>query len=243
MCWHLNNHYFYGPEIDMGKGKQAKWADNQTFQHVFEPPLNEIIAGRTFMKGEWHKLVFKNDNPITVELGCGKGEYTIGLARKYPDRNFIGVDSKGHRIWTGARQSVDENLDNVAFLRTKIEFINSFFTTDEIDEIWLTFSDPQPKDEKGTKRLTSPIFIDRYKKFIKAGSIIHVKSDSQWLYDNTIKELRENGYEIVHDSNDLYGGLIHTLDDSLADLLRIRTYYEQLFIEKGAVVKYIQFRV
>lgn len=227
----------------MGKGKQAKWAENQSFQHVFEPPLNQIIDGQTFMQGEWGKNVFGNDNPITVELGCGKGEYTIGLARKYPDRNFIGVDVKGHRFWTGARQSIDEELNNVAFLRTKIEFINSFFAKDEVDEIWLTFSDPQPKDEKGTKRITSPIFIDRYKKFIKPGSIINIKSDSQWLYDNTIKELRDNGYEIIHDTNDLYGEYIDSLEPSLAELLRIKTYYEQLFTERGAIIKYIQFKV
>lgn len=227
----------------MGKGKLAKWAENQHFDHVFEPSLNEIIEGATFMKGEWHEKVFQNSNPITVELGCGKGEYTMGLARLYPDRNFLGVDVKGHRFWSGARESLDEELSNVAFLRTKIEFINSFFDKDEVDEIWLTFSDPQPKDQRGTKRITSPIFIDRYKKFLPKGSLIHIKSDSQWLYDNTIAELKSNAYEVIHDTNDLYGGYIDTIEGDLADILRIKTYYEELFTERGAVIKYIQFKV
>jgi tRNA (guanine-N7-)-methyltransferase len=144
----------------MGKDKLRKWAENATFNHVFEPDLKEAVRGvDADVKGEWAKEVFLNDNPITLELGCGKGEYTVGLAKQYPNRNFIGVDIKGHRFWRGAKTAKEESIPNVAFLRTKIEFIDRYFDKDEVSEIWLTFSDPQPKDEKGTKRITSPVYI------------------------------------------------------------------------------------
>jgi len=152
----------------MGKDKLRKWAENQTFDIVFEPPLKEVVDGATFKQNEWNETVFKNSNPITLELGCGKGEYTLALARKYPERNFIGVDVKGHRFWRGAKTSLNEGLTNVAFLRTRIEFIQHFFGKDEVSEIWLTFSDPQKGNISGTKRITSYHFWERYKKFLKA---------------------------------------------------------------------------
>ncbi len=227
----------------MGKGKLKKWNENKTFSHVYEPSLQEIIDGKEFMKGEWHKDVFGNDRPITLELGCGKGEYSVALARKYPERNFIGVDIKGHRFWRGAKTSHEEGLPNVAFLRTRIEFIAQFFQPNEVDEIWLTFSDPQPKDDKGTKRLTSPKFIDRYKKFVKPGGLIHVKTDSPLLYEYTREALAKEKYEVLIDSNDVHGKLVHEVDADLAEILSIRTHYEQIWSAKGRSINYIRFKV
>lgn len=227
----------------MGKGKLKKWNENKTFSHVYEPSLQEIIDGKEFMKGEWHKDVFGNDRPITLELGCGKGEYSVALARKYPERNFIGVDIKGHRFWRGAKTSHEEGLSNVAFLRTRIEFIAQFFNPNEIDEIWLTFSDPQPKDEKGTKRLTSPKFIERYKKFMKPGGLIHVKTDSPLLYEYTLEALEKEKYEILMNSNDVHGTLVHEVDEDLAEILSVRTHYEQIWSAKGRSINYIRFKV
>ena len=150
----------------MGKGKLWKWEENAEMDNVFEPDLQEAVQGAEHeYKGKWHEKVFGNANPITLELGCGKGEYTVGLARKWPNRNFVGVDIKGHRFWRGAKTANQDGLTNVAFLRTRIEFIDQFFGPGEVADIWLTFSDPQPKDEKGTKRITSGKFIERYRKF------------------------------------------------------------------------------
>ena len=181
----------------MGKDKLRKWKENLTFDHVFEPDLQSAVKGEDQnMKGKWAEI-FKNNNPITLELGCGKGEYTLGLARKYPHRNFIGVDIKGHRFWRGAKTAKEESLPNVAFLRTRLEFIERYFEKDEVDELWITFSDPQPKDEKGTKRITSPIYIERYKNILKPRSLINIKSDSVLLYELSKEGYIEKGYDIL----------------------------------------------
>lgn len=194
----------------MGKDKLRKWKENQTFDHVFEPDLQSAVKGEDqSMKGKWAEI-FKNDNPITLELGCGKGEYTVGLARKYPNRNFVGVDIKGHRFWRGAKTTKEESLPNVAFLRTRLEFIERYFEKDEVSELWITFSDPQPKDEKGTKRITSPIYIERYKNILKPGSLINVKSDSVLLYELSKEGYLEKGYNILLDSQDVYGNMCKT---------------------------------
>ena len=161
----------------MGKGKLWKWNENAEFSHVFEPDLQSIVDGATLNKGVWAEKVFGNDHPVVLELGCGKGEYTVGLARRHPEVNFIGVDIKGHRFWRGAKTSEQEGLNNVAFLRTRIEFVQNFFAPNEVSEVWLTFSDPQPKDEKGTKRITSELYLERYRSFMVSGGFIHVKSD------------------------------------------------------------------
>lgn len=227
----------------MGKGKLRKWNENKNFENVYEPSLQDAIDGKPFMKGEWNEVVFGNDNPITLELGCGKGEYTVGQARKYPDRNFIGIDIKGHRFWRGAKTSQAEELNNVAFLRTRIEFIDRFFEKDEVSEIWLTFSDPQPKDEKGTKKITSPIYIERYKQFLKPGSKVNVKTDSVHLYEFTIEAYKEKGYKILHDTQDVYGSFIHEVDPELAEVLNIKTYYERRWLEEGKKIHFIQIEV
>jgi tRNA (guanine-N7-)-methyltransferase len=206
--------------------------------------LQAAVEGVEFVhKGKWREDVFGNDHPIVLELGCGKGEYTVGQARKYPDKNFVGVDIKGHRFWRGAKTANQEELKNVAFLRTRIEFIDRFFAPGEVDEVWITFSDPQPKDEKGTKRITSSIFIERYKKFLKPGSLVHIKSDSPLLYELSKESYIEAGYDILVDSQDVYGELVHRVDPELRELLEIRTFYEQMWLEEGRKIHYMQLRV
>jgi tRNA (guanine-N7-)-methyltransferase len=228
----------------MGKDKLRKWAENATFNHVFEPDLKEAVRGvDADVKGEWAKEVFLNDNPITLELGCGKGDYTVGLAKQYPNRNFIGVDIKGHRFWRGAKTAKEESIPNVAFLRTKIEFIDRYFDKDEVSEIWLTFSDPQPKDEKGTKRITSPVYIERYKKLLKPGSIINVKTDSVLLYDLSKEGYLEKGYNILQDSQDVYGELVNEVDEDLKAALEIVTYYEDRWLSEGKKIHFLQLKV
>jgi tRNA (guanine-N7-)-methyltransferase len=227
----------------MGKGKLKKWNENKTFAHVYEPPLQDAIDGKDFMKGEWHAKCFGNSNPITLELGCGAGEYTLALARKHPERNFIGVDIKGHRFWRGAKASAGEGLRNIAFLRTRLEFITHFFAPNECDEVWLTFSDPQPKDEKGTKRITGPYFVERYKQFLKPGSFVNVKTDSELLYHWTLEQYIAHGYQVVMHSDDVYGTLVHQVPDAFRELLEIKTYYEQMWLEMGKSIHFIRIAV
>ncbi len=229
----------------MGKGKLAKWKELATFDRVFEPPLNEAIEGLDYeLKGKWSQMVFGNDNPIVLELGCGKGEYTIAQARRNNNCNYIGVDIKGQRVWRGAKTINDEDIRNVAFLRTRIEFIERFFAPGEVSEIWLTFSDPQPKDEKGTKRITSSVFIEqRYRNILQPGSIIHIKSDSSLLYESSKESYLEAGYQINYDSDDVYGELVKRVPDELRDLLEVRTFYEQMWLKLGKKIYYLQIQI
>ncbi|MBT6162586.1 MAG: tRNA (guanosine(46)-N7)-methyltransferase TrmB [Crocinitomicaceae bacterium] len=229
----------------MGKGKLAKWKELATFERVFEPTLQDAIDGKDFeFRGNWAQKVFGNDNPIVLELGCGKGEYTIAQARNNVDCNFIGVDIKGQRVWRGAKTINDEDIRNVAFLRTRIEFIDRYFAPDEISGIWLTFSDPQPKDEKGTKRITSSHFIEkRYRNILKPGSLIHVKSDSPLVYALSKESYEEANYQINYDSADVYGELIHRVPDDLKELLDVKTFYEQMWLEEGRKIHYLQIQI
>jgi tRNA (guanine-N7-)-methyltransferase len=191
------------------------------------------------MKGHWHEQYFHNDHPIVLELGCGKGEYTIGLAQQYPDVNFIGVDIKGARMWTGATQALNEGLKNVAFLRTNIEIIDRFFAPDEVQEIWLTFSDPQMKNPR--KRLTSTWFLERYRHFLVDGGIIHLKTDSNFLFTYTTCLVEHNQLPLLEKTDDLY----HTsqLSTLTSQLLSIQTYYESMWIARGLNIKYMKFRL
>lgn len=228
----------------MAKDKLKRWEENKSLSNVFEPNLTPIIKeGKTFMKGQWRSDFFKNDNPIVLELGCGKGEYTVGLARIEPNKNFIGIDVKGHRFNKGAKESVNEGLTNVAFLRTRIEFIEAFFDENEVDEIWLTFSDPQPQDHVGNRRITSLYYLEKYKKFLKPGSVIHIKHDNPDLYQRTLRELKSANIEVETHTDDVYGDYIKQQDEKMQYVLNIRTYYEQRWLGEGKKIKYIRFRV
>lgn len=219
----------------MGKGKLKRFEEIKSFPNVLEPPVMETYE----KKGKWHQEIFKNDNPIVLELGCGKGEYSVGLAKLYPNKNFVGIDIKGNRIYIGAKQCIEQDISNVMFLRTRIDFINNFFDTNEIDEIWLTFSDPQPK--KPRKRLSSKPFIDRYSKFLKKNGKIHVKTDSDLLFEFTEEEIQEHKYNCHELTWDLYGEYHNKLNEEQKKLFEIRTHYEKLFSSKGSVIKYCCF--
>ena len=223
----------------MSKGKLQKFAEMETFKNVFQYPYSVISEVPFTMKGHWRKQYFHNDNPIVLELGCGKGEYTVGLARMYPNINFIGVDIKGARIYTGAKQALEENLPNVAFLRTSIEIIDRFFGQDEVQEIWLTFSDPQMKNVH--KRLTSTFFMNRYRHFLINNGIIHLKTDSNFLFTYTTYMVEKNNLPVLLRTEDLY----HTdgLDDRTREILGIHTYYENQWIERGLSIKYMKFEL
>lgn len=223
----------------MGKDKLKKFSELNTFTNVLQPSLNEIQPAHK-IKGKWN-LEFKNDNPIVLELGCGKGEYTIGLSKRNPDTNFIGVDIKGARIWKGAKTMNDQKIENVRFLRTKIDFIEHFFSKDEVSDIWLTFSDPQPKRPR--KRLTSPLFIERYKKFLCPNGTIHLKTDSNLLYNYTLDEIKENNYTIIEKSTNIYSELIPRATKKLQETLSIQTFYESLWLKENKTIKYIAFMI
>jgi tRNA (guanine-N7-)-methyltransferase len=229
----------------MGKDKLKKWAENKTFPHVYEPELLPIIKqGATFMKGEWHEKAYGNNNALVVELGCGKGEYTVGLARLHPDKNFLGVDVKGHRFHKGAKDSLQDGLKNVAFLRTRVEFIESFFNRDEVDEIWLTFSDPQPQDKVGVRRITSKYYAEKYRSFLKVGGCIHIKHDNPQVYEMALAEFGSDPrYAIETHSFDIYGDYMQTLDPYWQQVLNFRTYYEQMWLEEGRKTKYVRIRL
>lgn len=219
----------------MGKNKLKKFGEMETFSNVFQYPYSVLQEQGFPLKGRWNEDFFKNANPIVLELGCGKGEYAVGMARKFPDRNFIGIDIKGARMWTGAKQSVVENMENVAFVRTHIELVESFFAPDEVSEIWITFPDPQMK--KPNKRLTSTRFLNLYRRILKGGGLVHLKTDSPFLYKYTDALVRLNGFQVDVNTDDLYhSGLAD-------DILEIRTFYEQQWLARGLTIKYLRWHL
>lgn len=221
----------------MGKDKIRKFKENEEFKCLIQPRMDEVMHKDHPLKGRWGAEIFGNSHPIILELGCGKGEYTIALAERFPQNNYIGVDIKGARLWKGAKYATGHSLPNVAFLRTRIDFIDSLFGPSEVSEIWLTFSDPQPK--KPNKRLSSPIFLERYSHFLRPDGIIHLKTDSQLLHEFTLEVIREGGHTLLEADNDIYGsGLVER-----EPLLSIQTFYEQMFLSEGKAITYAKWKL
>jgi tRNA (guanine-N7-)-methyltransferase len=219
----------------VGKNKLSKFADLATYENVVQISYSELQAAEFRFKGKWSESFFGNSNPIVLELGCGKGEYTVKLARHFPDFNFIGIDIKGSRMWKGATQAKEQGLLNVGFLRTNIENIRMFFAEGEVAEIWLTFPDPQMK--KTRKRLTATNFIESYRQIMTPNGIIHLKSDSNFMYRYTEAMVAENQFEVILQTEDLYQSEI------LNEVLSIQTFYEKQWLDRGLSIKYLAFRL
>lgn len=218
--------------------KLQKFAEFDTFENCSFLPFEKIAEGHP-LRGKWNEDFFENKQPIVLELGCGRGEYTIGLAGNNPGKNFIGVDIKGNRIWTGAKFATQSKMDNVAFIRTRIDFIEHCFAAGEVDEIWITFPDPQPPKSKARKRLTHPLFLDRYRKILKPGGLVHLKTDNTPLFEFTLEVIQENKLPLLYSTSDLY---VHN-PSGQEELTSIKTRYEQLFTEKGEKIKYCCFKL
>lgn len=219
----------------MAKGKLQKFADMRRYPNVVEHPYSVVDDVEFALKGCWGRDFFKNDNPIVLELGCGRGEYTVALARRCPDKNFIGVDIKGARMWSGATEAIADGLHNVAFLRTNIEIIDRLFAAGEVSEIWLTFPDPQMK--KATKRLTSSLFLQRYRNILSSDAVVHLKTDSNFLFTYTKYITKVNNLQVLQCIDNVHA------QETPDEILSIRTYYESQWIERGIDIKYISFRL
>ena len=206
------------------------------FSNVFQPTFEDLKSGFS-IKGKWKSAVFKNDNPLVVELGCGKGEYSLGLSRKYPDKNFLGVDVKGARMWKGASDANIEGISNVAFLRTRIEFIEYCFAKSEIDEIWITFPDPQIKKKRAKNRLTHPVFLERYSNILQENGLIHLKTDSQFLHGYTLGIIEGHQHHLEDAEHDIYNAVLKR------ENMEIKTHYEKLFLAKNMPISYLRFRL
>ena len=246
----------------MGHGKLKKFAETETFRCLLQPDASSVLAkpegSRELVlrdhaiKGNWNRDMFEKPQPIVLELGCGKGDYTIALARRHPEMNFIGVDIKGARLWKGAKEATEEKMGNVAFLRTRIEFIDAFFGPGEVSQIWLTFSDPQLRGSENA-RLTSPLFLQRYSHFLVPDGIVHLKTDSRFLYEYTQSVIRANRLEVLASGVDIYnaplvissdagGGVEKSLQDQDA-VFEVQTFYETMFLKMGLPITYLAFRL
>ncbi len=243
----------------MAKNKLARWAELGTFDNVIQPETGSDAWKDHGIKGNWRKEIFRNDNPVILELGCGKGEYTTGLSVLFPGCNFIGIDIKGARVWRGAKTASEKILKNAAFLRTRIEFINSFFAANEVDEIWITFPDPHPGKKNSNKRLTCPWFLNIYRNFLKDKGILHLKTDNTELYNYTAKLAADNGLEILFSTNNMHSMNPDELivseeiitspgnpvfqNQAISGILSIKTHYEAKFMEQGKTINYLAFRL
>lgn len=219
------------------KNKLKRFRENESFSNVYQPTREEVVDNYT-LKGKWNKEVFKNDNPIVLELGCGKGEYTIGLAKRFPEKNFIGIDIKGARFWRGAKTSVDEALNNVAFVRTQIELIEFIFAAGEVDEIWITFPDPQIKYKRTKHRLTNTDFLKRYKNILKLGGTVNLKTDSEFMHGYTLGLLHGEGHDVLYANHNVYRN-----EGAPEEVIGIQTFYESQYLEQNKPITYIKFKI
>jgi len=220
------------------KNKLKRFKENETFGNVLQPTREEAIAGNFSLKGKWGKEFFKNDNPIVLELGCGKGEYSVGLAERYPDQNFIGIDIKGARFWRGAKSAVEGGLKNVGFLRTQIELLEYFFDEGEVSEIWITFPDPQIKYKRTKHRMTNSEFLQRYKKILKKDGVVNLKTDSEFMHGYTLGLLHGEGHEVVYANHNVYRN-----EGAPEVVTAIQTFYEKQYLEQNKPITYIQFKI
>jgi len=220
------------------KNKLKRFKENESFSNLYQPSRETLLADEFNLKGRWHQDYFKNNNPIVLELGCGKGEYTLGLADRYPDKNFIGIDIKGARIWRGAKTALQEQRANVAFIRMPIELIEKAFASGEVSEIWITFPDPQIKYKRTKHRLTNPDFLKRYKNILTDKGLIHLKTDSEFLHGYTIGLLQGWGIEILYAHHDIYKN-----QEAPEEIVKIQTFYEKQFLEQGKAITYLKFRL
>lgn len=212
-----------------------KFAELESFSHVIQAPMKHPGQEEHELKGKWNSEFFKNDQPLVLELGCGKGEYAVSQAKFMPSKNFIGVDIKGARMWKGAKMAFEQNISNVGFLRTSIEIVDKFFAPGEVSEIWITFPDPQMKSTR--RRLTATNFMEKYRVILKPDGIVHLKTDSNFQYQYTLEMVKENGFEIVANTDNLYES------DLLNEVLSIQTFYEKQWRERGIDIKYLAFKL
>lgn len=220
------------------KNKLKRFRENETFGNVIQPTRDELVNHQFDLKGQWNKSFFKNSNPLVLELGCGKGEYSIALAKRYPNKNFIGIDIKGARFWRGAKTAVEEQIENVAFLRTQIELIDLAFDEKEVDEIWITFPDPQIKYKRTKHRMTNSEFLKRYKKILKDDGVVNLKTDSEFMHGYTLGLLHGEGHEVLYANHNVY-----RQEGSPDEVTSIQTHYEGLYLEKNKPITYIRFKI
>ncbi|MDX1543715.1 MAG: tRNA (guanosine(46)-N7)-methyltransferase TrmB [Christiangramia sp.] len=220
------------------KNKLKRFKENEKFKNVIQPSREELLDGSFELKGNWSQDFFKNDNPIVLELGCGKGEYTVELAKQDPNKNYIGIDIKGARFWRGAKTALEEGLENVAFVRTQIELIEHVFQNSEVSEIWITFPDPQIKYKRTKHRLTNTHFLKRYKNILKEDGFVHLKTDSEFMHGYTLGLLHGEGHEILYAHHDIYKN-----EYSPKEVTGIQTFYEKQYLEQGKPITYIQFKI
>ncbi|AXG68395.1 tRNA (guanine-N(7)-)-methyltransferase [Kordia sp. SMS9] len=220
------------------KNKLKRFRENDTFANVLQPTREEIVSGNFPYKGTWNRDFFKNDAPIVLELGCGKGEYSVALARKFPNKNFIGIDIKGARFWRGAKTAIEESMNNVAFIRTQIELIEGLFAENEVSEIWITFPDPQIKYKRTKHRMTNEAFLARYKKVLNAEGTVHLKTDSEFMHGYTLGLLHGAGHEVLYANHDVYKN-----EGSPAEVTEIQTFYESQYLEVNKAITYIHFKI
>jgi tRNA (guanine-N7-)-methyltransferase len=218
------------------KNKLKRFKENETFSNVIQPSREDVLNNTLMLKGNWNRKFFKNENPIVLELGCGKGEYSVNLATMFPEKNFLGIDIKGARFWRGAKTALAEKINNVGFLRTQIELVDCIFDENEVDEIWITFPDPQIKYKRTKHRMTNPDFLNKYKKILKPNGMVHLKTDSEYMHGYTLGLLQGLGLTIEYAHHDVYG-----TTNAPKEVTDIQTYYESQYLAINKKITYLRF--